>query len=248
MANVTFDEICDQVASMLGADALSDLPTVDSKRVQIVVNQAYRECYAPIDGRRPRWATKKFSLAFAVDVQSVNLDATIIDVEKYPELVGHGPLSPFSSREDELVARSHYSGDFRTVGSYRGRFPSIDMDEAESGRPIWYFIDQTDEGSDADVIPRLVLYPIPDKAYTVKITANVMPADLTTGQYPRLPGDVCWDIHLPFAQYKLLVDPRYNGDNKEIIARSVQEARQKLKQLTSPQKHKILRLTKRGGW
>lgn len=248
MANVTFDQLCDQVASMLGADALSDLPTVDSTRVQICVNQAYRECYAPIDGSRPRWATKKFTLSFAEGVQSANMDATIIDVEKFPELVGHGPLSPFNKREDELIARSHYSGDFRPMGNYRGRFPTIDMDEAEVDRPLWYFIDQTNESSDTDVVPRMILYPIPDKAYTVKLTANVMPAELTTGQNPRLPGDVCWDILLPIAQAKMLADPRYNGDNKVFLAEAAKEARVKLRQLSSPQKHKTLRLVKRGGW
>ena len=248
MANVTFDEICDQVASMLGADALDDLPDIDAKRVQIFVNQAYRECYAPIDGKRPRWATKKFTLVFPEGTQSMDMDTTIIDVERYPELVGHGPLSSFQTREDELIARSHYSGDFRTVGSYRGSFPSINMDEPERDRPLWYFEDQTDEGTDVDVVPRMVLYPIPDKEYTVNFTANVMPAELELGEYPRLPADVCWDILLPFAQHKLLVDPRYNGDNKVNIEKAVVEARMKLSRLLTPQKQKNLRLVKRGGW
>jgi len=58
-----------------------------------------------------------------------------------------------------------------------------------------------------------------------------------------------WDILYPMAQGKLLADPRYNGDNKEFIARMADEARKRLRTLVSPQKHKgSLRLTKRGGW
>ena len=46
----------DQLASMLGADESVDLPPVDQNRLGICINQAYRECYNPIDGRRPMWA------------------------------------------------------------------------------------------------------------------------------------------------------------------------------------------------
>lgn len=246
---VTFLEVCDQISSMLGADSLSELPEIDRKRVQIAVNQAYRECYAPMDGRRPRWASRKETIEFEEDQQSAELPIDVIDVDKYPELVGSGPMSPMNSRTDELRARSHYGGDFRPVGGYRGRFPSISMDEPEKDRPIWYYIDQTDEGADLNVIPRFVVYPVPDKAYTVKITCNIMPVSFTEDeQFFRLPGDVSWDIMFPIAQGKMLTDPRYNGDNKEIIGRSAHEAKKRLATLLSPQKHKTLRLHPRKGW
>ena len=246
---VMFEDILDQIASMLGADEWEDLPTIDQQRVKIMVNQAYRECYAPIDGARPRWASKKMTLRFSEDQQSYPLDKGVIDVEKVPELVGHGPLSPMNARTDEMTTRTHYSGDFRPIGAYRGRFPSINADEPEKDRPIWYFVDQTDEGSDTMlVIPRLVLYPIPDKEYEVKLVANIMPDLLDVGDSPRLPGDAIWDILFPLAQYKLLTDPRYNGDNREIIVMAAKEAKRKLKHFSSPQKHKTLRLVRRVGW
>ena len=65
---------------------------------------------------------------------------------------------------------------------------------------------------------------------------------------PRLPGDAIWDILLPIAQFKLLNDPRYNGDNKEIIVQSAREARRKLKHFSSPQKQRTIRIVRRGGW
>ena len=249
MASVTFKEVCDLTASMLGADEISDLPTIDEKRVKVAVNQSYRECYSPIDGRRPRWASRKESITFPEGQQSVDLDTDIVDVEKYPELVGHGPLSPMNARTDELTVRSQYGGDFRPFGMYRGRFPSINMDEPEKDRPLWYFIDQTDEGSDLDVVPRFVLYPIPDKEYSINFVANVVPQNLSEDdQTFRLPAEIVWDVMFPITQGKMLTDPRYNGDNKEIILRASLEAKKRLATFYSPQKHKNLRITKRGGW
>lgn len=246
---ITFSEVLDQVASMLGADEWSDLPKIDKQRIKIVANQAYRECYAPIDGHRPRWASRKATIKFLEDQQSADLDTDVIDIEKVPVLVGHGPLSPMNARTDEVHARSHYSGDFRPVGGYQGSFPAIDMDDPEKDRPIWYYVDQTDEGSDNFTVrPRLVVYPVPDREYSVDIVANIMPKLLNEEDTPRLPGDAIWDILLPIAQFKLLNDPRYNGDNKEIIVQSAREARRKLKHFSSPQKQRTIRIVRRGGW
>ena len=243
-----FEHILDQIASMLGADRWDELPLVDQQRVKIVVNQAYRECYAPIDGHRPRWASRKIKLKFPQGVQSVSMDMDVIDVQKVPVLTGHGPLSPMNARTDEVTARTHYSGDFRTVGGYQGQFPSIDMDEPEIDRPIWYYIDQVDDDEDFTVVPRMVLYPIPDKDYEVELVANIIPDNLEVGDSPRLPGEVCWDVLLPIAQYKLLTDPRYNGGNREVIVQSAKEARRKLKHFSSPQKQRTIRIIRRGGW
>lgn len=246
---ILFLDILDQIASMLGADQWEDLPKIDQQRIKIVANQAYRECYAPIDGHRPRWASRKMNIRFLEDQQSADLATDVIDIEKVPVLVGHGPLSPMNARNDEITARSHYSGDFRPVGGYQGSFPSIDMDKPEKDRPIWYYVDQTNEGSDNFIVrPRLVLYPVPDKEYSVDLVSNIMPKLLNEQDTPRLPGDAIWDILLPIAQYKLLTDPRYNGSNKELIVMSAKEARRKLKHFSSPQKQRTIRIVRRGGW
>ena len=183
---ITFSEVLDQVASMLGADEWSDLPKIDKQRIKIVANQAYRECYAPIDGHRPRWASRKATIKFLEDQQSADLDTDVIDIEKVPVLVGHGPLSPMNARTDEIHARSHYSGDFRPMGGYQGS-PAIDMDDPEKDRPIWYYVDQTDEGSDNFTVrPRLVVYPVPDREYSVDIVANIMPKLLNEGRHTQV--------------------------------------------------------------
>lgn len=253
MADVTFDDLGDQLASMLGADTASELPDTDKKRMGIYLNQAYRECYTPIDGRRPRWATKEFSVSFAIDERFKDLSIDVIDVESVPELVGEGPLSPFNSAQDEIRARASYKSDFRPVpGRTFGNLPSFDSSNPEKGRPIWYWIDQADSGTDDEVIPRMYLYPVPNKAYEVKFWANIMPAELEFGKSPadkpRLPGQITYDVMLPIAQQKLLADPRYNGSNKEFIERAAAEARKRLKTFTKAQKQSTIRLGLRAGW
>ena len=248
MADATFNDLCDQLATMLGADGLADLPSVDQTRLGIFVNQAYRECYAPINGSRPRWASKRMELSYDAGENSASLGRDVIDVQKQPELVGVGPLSPMAGENDELRLRTDYAGDFSPRGRYTDATYTITAKEPETGTPIWYYVDQVDDGDDDDVLPRLFLYPIPDKAFTVKLSANVLPAELSGTDEPRLPGNVVWDILFPLAQGKILSDPRYNGDNKEIIFRMAQEARDRLKTFTSPQKHKNTRLYLRKGW
>ena len=251
MADVTYLELRDQLSSMLGADSLSDLPPSDQKRLGIYVNQAYRECYLPVDGMRPRWATKKFTVAFASGDKTKDLSPEVIDVERIPELVGEGPLSPFNSPQDEIKARATYSSDFRPIpGRTLGMVPSFDTEEPERGRPLWYWIDQSEEaGGDTKVVPRMNLYPVPNKAYTVEFTANIIPEEMSLdADVPRLPGDVVWDILLPLSQYKLLADPRYNGSNREFLEKSAMEAKKRLKTLAKVQKQNTVRIGIRGGW
>jgi len=250
MAAITYLSLKDQLSSMLGADSVLDLPQVDQDRIGIYVNQAYRECYTPIDGKRPMWAEKKFTLNYVADQAGADLSHEVTSVDKIPVLVGEGPLSPMTGPEAEIKARSLFSWDFRAPSGRGLNFPNFKDNEPEKGRPVWYYIDNRDHGTDTKVTPRFYLYPIPGKAYTVELFANVVPLELSADtDEPRIPSDLVWDILYPIAQGKLLSDPRYNGDNKEFIARMADEARKRLRTLVSPQKHKgSLRLTKRGGW
>lgn len=250
MVDITFLALKDQLASMLGADENADLPPVDQNRLDICINQAYRECYNPVDGRRPMWAQKKFTLNFTQEQAGAELPAEVVSVDKIPELLGEGPLSPMTGPEAEIKARTIFAHDFRAPSGRGLNFPHYKDNEPEVSRPIWYYIDNRDQGEDGKVIPRFYLYPIPDKDYSVELYANIVPNPLSADtDEPRIPSDLVWDIMFPIAQAKLLSDPRYNGDNKELIARMAQEARKRLRLLVSPQKHKgSLRLTRRAGW
>ena len=113
MAAITYLSLRDQLATMLGADSLADLPQVDQDRVGIFVNQAYRECYAPVDGKRPMWGQKGFTLNFTANQAGADLTTDVVSVDKIPELVGEGPLSPMTGPEAEIKARSIFAHDFR---------------------------------------------------------------------------------------------------------------------------------------
>jgi hypothetical protein len=247
---ITFLALKDQLSTMLGADSVSDLPPVDQERIGIYLNQAYRECYAPVDGSRPMWAKKGYTLSYAQDQAGADMSTEVISVDKIPELIGEGPLSPMTGPEAEIRARSLFSWDFRSPSGRGLNFPHYKDNEPERGRPIWYYVDNRNMGSDNKVIPRLYLYPVPDKAYSVEIFANIVPTEMSADtDEPRMPADLVWDIMHPIAQGKLLSDPRYNGDNKEIIGRAAEEAKKKLRNLITPQRHKgSLRFVKRVGW
>jgi len=250
MVDISFLALKDQLASMLGADESADLPPVDRSRLGICINQAYRECYNPIDGRRPMWAQKQFTLSYEREQAGADLPSEVTSVDKIPELVGEGPLSPMTGPEAEIRARAIFSWDFRAPSGRGLNFPQYKDNEAEIARPVWYYLDNRDKGSDEKVIPRFYLYPIPDKAYTVELYANIVPSSLINdADKPRIPSDLVWDIMFPMAQAKLLSDPRYNGDNRELLLRMAEEARKRLRTLVTPQKHKgSLRLTRRVGW
>jgi len=246
----TYLELKDQLATALGADSAEDMSPSDQKRLGIFINTAYRECYAPIDGSRPRWATEKRSITFASGVSEMPIGSDAIDLESIPELDGIGPLSPFNKPQDEILIRSSWSHDFRPLrGGSIWRSPTINSDEPEEGQPLWYWVDTASESGDATVNPKLNLYPIPDKEFTVKIVVNVIPSDLVNdSDTVKLPGDVAWDILFPIAQGKLLTDPRYNGNNREDVRNAVREARVRLKSFRSAQKQKTSRVRLRGGW
>lgn len=325
----TFKSLKDQLATMLGAESSDDLPQMDSTRLGIYVNQAYRECYAPLDGRRPSWAVANFGIHLkapealtgnvvkgsttisnlSANVDSVyegsylrvgsdfrrvalfsgttayltapwqhasetsasmtlyhschRLDREVIDVEGAPEAVGFGPLSAISSPEQEVRTRASYAYDFAPSPGMSGVLPSIKYNgnDFQIDNPLFYYIDNSDllhssdssdlASADATAVRcRFSVYPLPREDVSIRLRANILPTELTNdGDRVRLPGNVTWDIMFPIAQAKLaLTDPRYNGDNKEMIRESANEAKMRLNTLSNPQKQKTFRMKRRAGW
>ena len=318
---------------MYGASEVADLQPIDQERVGIYINQAYRECYSPVDGKRPTWAkvhfgielpaplsttfsvtkgdkavgfsdalssdyegsfakigTKWFMLAYieesagitgelvtpwpddtdatisaTVYYSSHRLDREVVDVDMVPEVIGQGPLAPMPSPEVAIRARASYSHDF-LPGRHFGKIPTIkhNNEEFDVARPMFYFIDNSalrmpnttseDAGlqnmEEMAVRSRFNVQPLPDEAYSIRGTANILPHELTEdGDKARLPGNVVWDILFPISMAKLaLTDPRYNGDNKEAVSRTAEEARARLKTFTNAQKHRNIRMVKRAGY
>ena len=193
-----------------------------------------------------------------------SLDREVIDVCGSPEIVGWGRLSPMHDKEQEIGMRSSFAMDFlpypsRSYGNVpsmqnRGRDYHID-------RPLWYYIDSSDLHVYSDAVDtvdvtkkalrnRFCVYPLPKKSQSIRLRANILPLELTEdGDVARLPGNVVWDVLFPIASANLaLSDPRYSGDNREMILKTAEDARSRLRSLSSSQKSRPVRLKKRFGW
>jgi hypothetical protein len=66
----TFKNLKDQLSTLYGAEGVEDLSPIDQQRVGIYINQAYRECYSPIDGRRPSWAVANYGIEIPEKLES----------------------------------------------------------------------------------------------------------------------------------------------------------------------------------
>ena len=182
------------------------------------------------------------------------LDEELIDVSRNPEVSGRGALSAINSPEVAVSMRSWLGSDFRPAIDTIGRVPTFTNNGTNirtDTHPLFYYIDNSALIADTEPVQcRFCLYPAPKKEHTITFTGNVIPVPLSLDtDKPRLPGNVAWDILLPIAQAKLVAtDPRYNGNNKEMVLANAKAAQQRLKTLSKTQKQKILRLHKRRGW
>jgi hypothetical protein len=191
------------------------------------------------------------------------LDREVIDVEGAPEAVGFGPLSPINSPEQEVRTRASYSYDFAPVPGGSGTLPSIKYNgnDFQIDNPLFYYIDNSNLAHSSDTLDqssaelmavrcRFSVYPLPIADVSIRLRANILPLELTNdGDLARLPGNAVWDVLFPIAQAKLaLTDPRYNGDNKEMIRGSAGEARARLSTMANAQKQRSLRMKRRAGW
>lgn len=66
----TLKNLKDQLATLYGADGVDDLSPIDQQRVGIYINQAYRECYAPVGGGRPAWAIANFGFELPAKLET----------------------------------------------------------------------------------------------------------------------------------------------------------------------------------
>jgi hypothetical protein len=318
-----FLELQDQLAVMVGAASVLDLPDVEQRQVKSIINQAYRTCYSPVNGYRPEWAklvigldlpaaisidvvmekgSKNFSFTYTgpsgdllvsdyvgsimrfgsetsrlasvptastgtmvtpasadrtgsctVHVHSHVLPDNVVDVDPYPELIGHGPLAPMSDKQ-EIKFRSNFGYDFSPEAVYGGgnvpKFIFHGGSEYQFGNPLFYHIEDTQFETDVLLAPRFVVYPLPDKATQIRLTANIMPVSLEDDDdVPRLPTSAMHDILLPIARSKYAeISPRYNSENIKFLVEDRREAERRLNTMANRQKQQGRRITLRAGY
>jgi hypothetical protein len=179
---------------------------------------------------------------------NVALPSNVTAVGGFPELLGFGPLAPFSGKEQEQRFRSSVTADFYSEHPY---YTYVRVSGAvsngmsfEIAKPIFFLVEHNSYDINGNPNPRLHVYPIPDTDYSVKLTVNVAPAEITDGSatFP-MPHDSTLDILLPIARAELVsVSRRYNGPDRELIISHASEARARLRNFTHPQKRRNLRL------
>jgi hypothetical protein len=61
MANGDFVDLQTQLALMVGADSVAQLPASEQSLIKKCINKAYNDCYVPVDGLRPGWTMQNFA-------------------------------------------------------------------------------------------------------------------------------------------------------------------------------------------
>lgn len=302
MAN--FQDIQAQLAVMVGAQSIDELPPAEQAQVKQVVNQMYRWCYLPPDGLRPQWSAREARLSFpapvspnltltsgssaftsdvalsAANIGSIvklpgnarsrldsvsqdGLTGTLVttasttgtvgvtvygnvsalpsdtaDVEKHP-LLDERILTPLDDREQERVHHTT-TEDFGIHDLKTGMM--------EVSRPHHYYVDETIVNN--EVLPRLAVYPIPDKLYEVSVRVNIAPAALVDDtDVPLLPVDVVDDVLIPMARAKFAeITPRYNSQNIPHLIADRKDAEKRLRSLAQKQKGRRRRMVIRTGY
>jgi len=82
----TFLDLQNQLALMVGADAVAQLPSLEQEQIKRCINESYTRCYLPIDGRRPPWASRYFThrLHAATPFEvTVTQDSPVIECADY---------------------------------------------------------------------------------------------------------------------------------------------------------------------
>jgi hypothetical protein len=137
--------------------------------------------------------------------------------------------------------------------------------EIQTGAPRFFYIDEStyEEFEEPipgveettyelhSVLPRFVVYPLPDAARTVRFRANITPRPMyRDSDTPFLPGgDGARDILLPMAMSRYAdTTRRYNGNNREALRLYSGEAQMRLKSFSNYQKKRPSRMRMRPGY
>ena len=178
-----------QLATMFGAAEVADLQTIDQQRVGIYVNQAYRECYAPLDGYRPSWATNHIGLSIPAPA-ALQLDLT------------NGSVGVQSA----VAIPSKYAGSFIQIGADFYILASTDAGVEITlvtpwsgatannvGATIYYSAHELDrEVIDVEVSPELVGYgpmsPINSPEAASRLRGNFSTDFLPSKMYGNVPS------------------------------------------------------------
>lgn len=180
------------------------------------------------------------------------LGADVVAVEPEPFIEGLGPLHMLDGFEDEIKMRSYLMTDFRPFRSrYRAMgYPRRVFDRiraADVGDPYFYWVDSA--GYDNAFEQRMVLYPLPDRDYTVEYRVTINPVIENGETVISLPGNALDSIFMPIAREEIAMTfPDYPGRNKRELSAQAQRARASLSAMARPQTDTRRRVRRKRGW
>ncbi len=184
---------------------------------------------------------------------SVKLPAESIELCETPEALGIGMLHPLYGREAEIRYRGFLRSDFSPrsgIGNTFVHFIQVHGLNQQIGSPFWYYIDASNVMPTYTPGLRMVVYPVPDKDYSVRLRANILPSPLKEeGETPKVPAEAVDEILLPKARIECAGGSKqYNGKNLEFLAAKAREADMRLNSIINPQRRKGGRMRVRPGW
>jgi hypothetical protein len=180
----------------------------------------------------------------------------VVDLAGIPNLLGIGTLAPLPGPDAELLIRSDPAFDFDSRGGSapygmpRSRFRLSSFFDV--GDPRFYYIDQASVAPTFTLGNRFQVYPLPDRALTFEVRANVVPAGLVAdADVPQVPAQAVDNILLPIAREILALNSsnrRYTGPNVQQLTILADRARAQLKSMRRVQTNLGQAVRTKSGW
>lgn len=180
----------------------------------------------------------------------------VIKLAGMPSLIGIGVLSPLPGPDAELTIRSEPAFDFDSRGASAPFAVSRNLFRQSNffnvGDPRYYYIDQASVGATFTLGNRFHVYPIPERAVTFEVRANVVPNSLTAdADVPNMPAQAVDNILLPIAREILALNStnrRYTGPNVAQLTLLADRARNQLRALSRVQQNSAQSIRVRRNW
>lgn len=179
------------------------------------------------------------SQAFTLYHNSAVLDATNVEIENAPVVLGWGTLRPMNGRAEATKWRQITYGDFWSPTPFGvGQNVSINWPGGISqptGTPLFYYIDNSILDVTAAITCRMVIWPLPTQVQTVQFQAWITPAELSAdADLPIMPANLITRVLLPLARERwVMTFKKYTGQNQDYIIADANKARQVLEASTS---------------
>ena len=187
------------------------------------------------------------STGFSLWHNSYVLDASIIELEFGPVVLGWGLLRPMNGRVEEVKWRQITYGDFWQPTPFGvGQMTSINWPGGVSnptGTPVFYYIDNSVLVPTAAIANRMVIWPMPTQITTVQYSAWVIPTELSGDtDKPIIPADLITRVLLPLCRERwVMAYKKYTGGNEKEIINLADRAREVLRNTSPGQRDRAFR-------